>query len=177
MQALIDAIVSGDQTRWVPLAWAALLATAVALYVILDGFDLGIGILFPFMPAEDDRDVMMNSVAPFWDGNETWLILGGGGLFVAFPLAYGIIMPAVYLPMIIMLLALVFRGVAFEFRWVAKRSLFAVPFLGWMMWMAGYVGIKRGDARSRERMLAKCRRQLELGNTILDVGMRREEVV
>lgn len=120
LDTVIAGLSSGDPTLWVPLVWAALLATAVALYVILDGFDLGIGILFPLMPAEDDRDVMMNSVAPFWDGNETWLILGGGGLFVAFPLAYGIIMPAVYLPLIVMLLALVFRGVAFEFRWVAK---------------------------------------------------------
>jgi cytochrome bd ubiquinol oxidase subunit II len=111
---------SGDMAVWLPLVWAAVLGVAVALYVILDGFDLGLGILFPAMPAEDDRDVMMNTVAPFWDGNETWLIMGGGGLFVAFPLAYGIIMPAVYLPLIIMLLALVFRGVAFEFRWVAK---------------------------------------------------------
>jgi cytochrome d ubiquinol oxidase subunit II len=105
---------------WLPLVWAATLGAAVALYVILDGFDLGLGILFPVTPAEGDRDVMMNTVAPFWDGNETWLILGGGGLFVAFPLAYGIIMPALYLPVIVMLLALVFRGVAFEFRWVAK---------------------------------------------------------
>lgn len=107
-------------STWLPLVWAATLGAAVALYVILDGFDLGLGILFPVTPAEGDRDVMMNTVAPFWDGNETWLILGGGGLFVAFPLAYGIIMPALYLPVIIMLLALVFRGVAFEFRWVAK---------------------------------------------------------
>lgn len=105
-----------------PLIWAALLGTAVALYVVLDGFDLGLGILFPITPAEQDRDVMMNTVAPFWDGNETWLVLGGGGLFVAFPLAYGILMPAFYLPIIIMLLALVFRGVAFEFRWVAKPN-------------------------------------------------------
>ncbi len=101
---------------------AGVIGIAVALYVVLDGFDLGIGILFPFTPEEERRDVMMNSVAPFWDGNETWLVLGGAGLFVAFPLAYAIIMPAVYLPLIIMLLALVFRGVAFEFRWVAKPS-------------------------------------------------------
>jgi cytochrome d ubiquinol oxidase subunit II len=119
-ETVIAGLASGDKLLWVPLVWAGLLAAAVALYVILDGFDLGIGVLFPLMPAEDDRDVMMNSVAPFWDGNETWLILGGGGLFVAFPMAYGIIMPAVYLPLIVMLLALVFRGVAFEFRWVAK---------------------------------------------------------
>lgn len=109
-----------DITYWLPVVWVAVLGTAVALYVVLDGFDLGIAILFPANPQENRRDVMMNSVAPFWDGNETWLVLGGGGLFVAFPQAYGTIMPAVYLPIIIMLLALVFRGVAFEFRWVSK---------------------------------------------------------
>jgi cytochrome d ubiquinol oxidase subunit II len=112
---------SGEaMAMWLPIIWIGLLGAAVALYVVLDGFDLGIGILFPFSPEEQDRDVMMNSVAPFWDGNETWLVLGGGGLFVAFPLAYGIIMSGFYLPIIIMLLALVFRGVAFEYRWVAK---------------------------------------------------------
>jgi cytochrome bd ubiquinol oxidase subunit II len=105
---------------WLPLVWAAILAVAVALYVILDGFDLGLGILFPFAPEEERRDLMMNTVAPFWDGNETWLVLGGGGLFVAFPKAYGVVMSGLYLPITIMLLALVFRGVAFEFRWVAK---------------------------------------------------------
>jgi cytochrome d ubiquinol oxidase subunit II len=105
---------------WLPLIAASIVAIAVAMYVVLDGFDLGIGILFPFFPKEADRDRMMNSVAPFWDGNETWLILGGNGLFVAFPLAYAIVMPALYVPLIAMLLALVFRGVAFEFRWVAK---------------------------------------------------------
>ena len=92
------------------------------MYVILDGFDLGVGILFPFAKNERERDQMMNSVAPFWDGNETWLVLGGGGLWVAFPQAYAVIMPALYLPVIVMLLALVFRGVAFEFRWVAETS-------------------------------------------------------
>lgn len=107
---------------WLPLVWIALIGTAVALYVILDGFDLGLGILFPFTPEEKRRDVMMNSVAPFWDGNETWLVLGGGGLFVAFPLAYSIIMPALYLPVILMLLGLIARGVAFEFRWTAKPN-------------------------------------------------------
>ncbi len=105
---------------WLPIVWAALIGAAVAFYVILDGFDLGIGILFPFEPDEKRRDMMMNSVAPFWDGNETWLILGGGGLLVAFPLAYALILPGLYLPIIIMLLGLVFRGVAFEFRWTAK---------------------------------------------------------
>jgi cytochrome bd ubiquinol oxidase subunit II len=115
-----------------PLIWAALIGTAVAMYVILDGFDLGIGILFPFARKEEDRDVMMNSVAPFWDGNETWLVLGGGGLWVAFPTAYAVIMPAFYLPVIGMLLALVLRGVSFEFRWVAKPShgMWDVAFAG-----------------------------------------------
>jgi cytochrome d ubiquinol oxidase subunit II len=92
------------------------------MYVILDGFDLGIGVLFPFAQNEGERDQMMRSIAPFWDGNETWLVLGGGGLFVAFPKAYAIIMPALYLPVIVMLLALVFRGVAFEFRTVSRSK-------------------------------------------------------
>ena len=107
---------------YLPVIWAGLIGTAVALYVILDGFDLGTGILFPFAKSERERDQMMNSVAPFWDGNETWLVLGGGGLWVAFPQAYAVIMPALYLPVIVMLLALVFRGVAFEFRSVAVTS-------------------------------------------------------
>jgi cytochrome bd ubiquinol oxidase subunit II len=107
---------------YLPVIWAAVIGTAVALYVILDGFDLGTGILFPFAQTERERDQMMNSVAPFWDGNETWLVLGGGGLWIAFPQAYAVIMPALYLPVIVMLLALVFRGVAFEFRWVADTS-------------------------------------------------------
>src|SRR6266852_839540 len=98
---------------YLPVIWAAIIGCTVAMYVILDGFD--IGILFPFAASERERDLMMNSVAPFWDGNETWLVLGGAGLMVAFPLAYSIILPALYLPVIIMLLALVFRGVAFEF--------------------------------------------------------------
>ena len=103
-----------------PLIWAAILATAVTLYVILDGFGLGLGILFHFERREPQRDVMMNTIAPFWDGNQTWLVLGGGGLLAAFPKAYGLVMSGLYIPIIVMLLALVFRGVAFEFRWVAK---------------------------------------------------------
>ena len=105
---------------WLPLIAAAMIGLAVAMYVVLDGFDLGVGILFPYFPSEVQRDQLMNSIAPFWDGNETWLVLGGTGLFVAFPLAYALIMPALYVPVILMLLALVFRGVAFEFRWLAK---------------------------------------------------------
>jgi len=107
---------------YLPVIWAALIGTAVAMYVILDGFDLGIGILFPFAGSERERDQMMSSVAPFWDGNETWLVLGGAGLLVAFPLAYAVIMPALYIPVIVMLLALVFRGVAFEFRTVSRSK-------------------------------------------------------
>ena len=107
---------------YLPVIWAAIIGLAVAMYVILDGFDLGVGILFPFAESEHDRDQMMNSVAPFWDGNETWLVLGGAGMMVAFPLAYSIILPALYLPVIVMLLALVFRGVAFEFRWIGVTS-------------------------------------------------------
>ena len=102
-----------------PLVWYGLIATAIFLYVLLDGFDLGLGILFPFAPSDSCRNRMMNSIAPFWDGNETWLVLGGGGLFAAFPLAYAILMPALYMPVILMLIGLIFRGVAFEFRFKA----------------------------------------------------------
>jgi cytochrome d ubiquinol oxidase subunit II len=104
------------------LIWAAILGLAVFAYVAMDGFDLGVGILFPFFPPGEGRGRAMNSIAPVWDGNETWLILGGGGLFAAFPLAYAIIMPAVYAPLTAMLLGLIFRGVAFEFRWRTERG-------------------------------------------------------
>jgi cytochrome bd ubiquinol oxidase subunit II len=107
---------------YLPVIWAVLIGTGVALYVVLDGFDLGIGILFPFAQSDGDRDHMMGSIAPFWDGNETWLVLGGGGLLAAFPRAYAIIMSALYLPIVVMLLALVFRGVAFEFRAVSRSK-------------------------------------------------------
>ncbi len=102
-----------------PLLWFGLIAAAVFFYVLLDGFDLGVGILFPFAPTDRCRDRMMRSVAPFWDGNETWLVLGGGGLFAAFPLAYAVLMPALYVPVLLMLQGLIFRGVAFEFRFKA----------------------------------------------------------
>jgi cytochrome d ubiquinol oxidase subunit II len=93
-----------------PILWFVIIATAVLLYVLLDGFDLGVGVLFPFAPSDQSRDLMMNSIAPFWDGNETWLVLGGGGLFAAFPLAYAVVMPALYIPVILMLLGLIFSG-------------------------------------------------------------------
>jgi cytochrome bd ubiquinol oxidase subunit II len=104
------------------VTWACLIAVAVLAYVLLDGFDLGVGILFSAERREEDRDVMVNSVAPVWDGNETWLVLGGGGLFAMFPLAYAVILPALYPAIIAMLLALVFRGVGFEFRFRAATE-------------------------------------------------------
>jgi len=103
-----------------PLIWAGLIAVAVLLYVMLDGFDLGVGILFPFARSKEDRDVMMNTIAPVWDGNETWLVLGGGGLLAAFPVAYAVLMPAFYLPILLMLAGLILRGVAFEFRFKGR---------------------------------------------------------
>lgn len=102
-----------------PLIWGGLIALSVFVYVLLDGFDLGCGILFPFAGSDKNRSRIMNSIAPFWDGNETWLVLGGGGLFAAFPVAYGIIMSGLYLPVTFMLFGLIMRGVAFEFRFKA----------------------------------------------------------
>lgn len=128
------------------LVWAGIIGFAVLTYVILDGFDLGIGILFPFVPDTSDRDLMMNSVAPVWDGNETWLVMGGGGLFAVFPLAYAVILPALYMPIILMLLALVFRGVAFEYRWrtVRWKGVWDVAFAGGSMVSAMMQGITLG---------------------------------
>jgi cytochrome bd ubiquinol oxidase subunit II len=112
--------------------WAGIIAFAVLTYVILDGFDLGVGILFPLAEDEREKALMMNSIAPIWDGNETWLVMGGGGLLAVFPLAYAVVMPALYMPIILMLLALIFRGVAFEYRWRTKR---------WKpVWDAGFFG-------------------------------------
>ena len=126
--------------------WAGLIAFAVLTYVVLDGFDLGVGILFPFAHSKKDRDTMMNSVAPIWDGNETWLVLGGGGLFAVFPLAYAVVMSALYMPIILMLLALVFRGVAFEYRWKTERwkRVWDVAFFGGSTMAALCQGIALG---------------------------------
>ena len=114
------------------VVWAAILAFAVFMYVFMDGFDLGVGILFPFARSEAHRDTMMNSVAPVWDGNETWLVLGGGGLLAAFPVAYATVLPALYFPILLMLIALIFRGVAFEFRFKAgtEKRLWDRSFFG-----------------------------------------------
>jgi cytochrome d ubiquinol oxidase subunit II len=105
-----------------PTVWAGLISVALLAYVSLDGFDLGIGVLFALGRDRSERDVMMNSVAPVWDGNETWLILGGGGLFAAFPVAYSVLLTAFYAPVVTMLLALILRGVAFEFRFRSERA-------------------------------------------------------
>jgi cytochrome d ubiquinol oxidase subunit II len=126
--------------------WAGIIAFAVLTYVVLDGFDLGVGILFPFAHTKKDRDTMMNSVAPIWDGNETWLVLGGGGLFAVFPLAYAVVMSALYMPIILMLLALVFRGVAFEYRWRTERwkKVWDIAFFGGSTMAALCQGIALG---------------------------------
>lgn len=105
-----------------PLLWAIIIGFGLMMYVIMDGFDLGIGILFPFVKDREDRDVMVNSVAPVWDGNETWLVLGGAALLAAFPLAYAVILSALYLPLMMMLAGLIWRGVAFEFRFKADEA-------------------------------------------------------
>jgi len=133
--------------------WAGLIAFAVLAYVILDGFDLGIGILFPLFREEDDKSLAMNTIAPVWDGNETWLVLGGGGLFAVFPLAYAVVMPALYAPIIAMLLALIFRGVAFEYRgkidsvrWRRRWDL-AIAVGSWVpavLWGVAFANIVRG---------------------------------
>jgi len=107
-----------------PLVWAVVIAFGIFVYVLLDGFDLGLGVLFLAAPSHEARDRMMRSVAPVWDGNETWLVLGGAALFAAFPLAYAVILPALYLPLVLMLIGLILRGVAFEFRFKADSSRF-----------------------------------------------------
>ena len=126
--------------------WAGIIALSVLIYVILDGFDLGVGLLFPLSKDESERDAMMNSVAPIWDGNETWLVLGGGGLLAVFPLAYATVLPALYMPIILMLLGLIFRGVAFEYRWRTTRwkPLWDVSFFGGSLVAAMCQGIALG---------------------------------
>jgi cytochrome d ubiquinol oxidase subunit II len=115
--------------------WTILLGLAVFYYVVFDGFDLGVGMLYGFVPDEASRGIAMSSIAPIWDGNETWLVFGGIGLLAAFPLAFAIIIPAVYFPILTMLLALVFRGVAFEFRFKhpTLRRLWDTAFCGGSM--------------------------------------------
>lgn len=129
------------------LIWAVIIFFGVMMYIIMDGFDLGIGVLYLFMPDKHDRDVMMNTVAPVWDGNETWLVLGGAGLFAAFPFAYSIMLSALYLPLIFMLLGLIFRGVAFEFRFKAldhERILWDRAFIGGSLTATFFQGVALG---------------------------------
>src|ERR1700709_1540536 len=131
-----------------PLIWAVIIFFGVMMYVVMDGFDLGIGILYPFVPDRHDRDVMMNTVAPVWDGNETWLVLGGAGLMAAFPLAYSVVLSALYLPLIFMLLGLIFRGVAFEFRFKARdseRHLWDKAFIGGSLTATFFQGVILGS--------------------------------
>ncbi|MGJ8516902.1 cytochrome d ubiquinol oxidase subunit II [Carnimonas bestiolae] len=115
-----------------PVIWFAVIGFAVAMYIVLDGFSLGIGILFPFSKGDGQRDLMMGSVMPVWDGNQTWMILAGAGLYGAFPVVYATILPALYLPLVLMLLALIFRGIAFEFRGKSQRyrHMFDLAFSG-----------------------------------------------
>ncbi|AOB25819.1 cytochrome d ubiquinol oxidase subunit II [Bordetella bronchiseptica] len=129
------------------LIWAIVILFGVMMYVVMDGFDLGIGVLFPLLPGKSDRDVMMNTVAPVWDGNETWLVLGGAGLLAAFPRAYAVVLGALYLPLVFMLLALVFRGVAFEFRFKADerhRPFWDRAFIGGSVAAAFFQGATLG---------------------------------
>ncbi|MDL2409564.1 cytochrome d ubiquinol oxidase subunit II [Rhizobium calliandrae] len=123
-----------------PLIWAIIIAFGVMMYVVMDGFDLGIGILFPFVSDRRERDAMVNTVAPVWDGNETWLVLGGAGLFAAFPLAYGLILSALYLPLMFMLAGLIWRGVSFEFRFKAdeRRKPFWDRAFAWGSYIATF---------------------------------------
>ena len=129
-----------------PLIWALIIAFAVFAYVVMDGFDLGIGILFVHHEDGPARDTAMNSIAPIWDGNETWLVLGGGALMAAFPLAYAVILSALYAPLTAMLLALIFRGVAFEFRWrdARHRSFWDMAFTGGSLVAAFAQGVVLG---------------------------------
>jgi cytochrome bd ubiquinol oxidase subunit II len=129
------------------LIWAVIILFSIMMYVVMDGFDLGIGILYPFFPDKDERDVMMNTVAPVWDGNETWLVLGGAGLLAAFPLAYAVVLSACYLPLIFMLVGLIFRGVAFEFRFKAReheRHFWDKAFIGGSLAAAFFQGVTLG---------------------------------
>ncbi|RFU44139.1 cytochrome d ubiquinol oxidase subunit II [Paraburkholderia sp. DHOC27] len=130
----------------VTVVWAAIIALGLFMYVVLDGFDLGIGIVFPFFPDERERNLMMNTVAPVWDGNETWLVLGGAGLFAVFPVVYSTVLSALYLPLIFMLACLIFRGVSFELRAKANRTrhLWDLAFIGGSTGAAFFQGIVLG---------------------------------
>ena len=160
-----------------PLLWAIIIGFGLMMYVIMDGFDLGIGILFPFVPDRDDRDTMVNTVAPVWDGNETWLVLGGAALLAAFPLAYSVILSALYLPLVLMLAGLIWRGVAFEFRFKADDA--HKPFWDKAFAWGSYRrllpgrGARRVHQRIQGRKWRLCRRPVRLADTIQLVYRRR----
>jgi cytochrome d ubiquinol oxidase subunit II len=116
----------------ITICWAAIIALGIWMYIVLDGFDLGIGILYPFFPNAHDRDLMMDTVAPVWDGNETWMVLGGACLYAVFPMVYSVVLSALYLPLLLMVMCLIFRGVSFELRAKARRTrhLWDLAFIG-----------------------------------------------
>ncbi|MDR3518837.1 MAG: cytochrome d ubiquinol oxidase subunit II [Azospirillaceae bacterium] len=130
-----------------PVIWAVIIGFGLMMYVVMDGFDLGIGLLFPFVRDPTDRDTMVNTVAPVWDGNETWLVLGGAGLMAAFPLAYAVLLSALYLPLVLMLAGLIWRGVAFEFRFkadAAHKPLWNTAFAGGSFVATFFQGVALG---------------------------------
>ena len=130
-----------------PLVWAIIILFGIMMYVVMDGFDLRIVILYPLIRSKEERAVMMNTVAPVWDGNETWLVLGGAGLLAAFPLAYAVILSALYLTLIFMLVGLIFRGVAFEFRFKAReheRHFWDKAFIGGSFAATFFQGVALG---------------------------------
>jgi len=132
---------------YLPLIWAVIIQFGIMMYVVMDGFDLGLGILYPFFKNKEERDVMMNTVAPVWDGNETWLVFGGAGLMAAFPLAYAVVLSALYLPLMFMLVGLIFRGVAFEFRFKAReheRHFWDKAFIGGSFAATFFQGVALG---------------------------------
>ncbi len=135
-----------ELSDWLPVVWFGVIGFGVLMYVVLDGFVLGLGMLAPFARDEQEVDLMMNTAAPIWDGNETWLVLGGAGLFAAFPTAYAVILSGLYLPVLSMVMALVFRGVAFEFRFKAQRSrrLWTLSFIAGSIMTAFAQGIILG---------------------------------
>lgn len=131
----------------ITICWAAIIAFGVWMYIVLDGFDLGIGILFPFFPHDDDRDRMMSSVAPVWDGNETWMVLGGASLYAVFPMVYSVVLSALYLPLTFMVICLIFRGVSFEIRGKARRTrqLWDLAFIGGSAGATFFQGVVLGS--------------------------------
>ena len=155
------------------LIWAVIIIFGIMMYVVMDGFDLGVGILFPFVQDTSDRDVMMNTVAPIWDGNETWLVLGGAGLFAAFPLAYSVVLSALYLPIIFMLMGLIFRGVAFEFRFKASKQrqhIWDKAFIGGSLTATFFRAWCSAHSSAACRWRARlCRRRIRLADAVLAV--------